>query len=215
MVSSKISNLLQVSYSLVVPLLQYAAAGKATAELDTKDEEVQRYRSFLAGNQNQGIPDHLAESRSFAKYIYSWGEEYFIVYVIALGFSAIQYILKEPGEGETIMSTNLVTDRLLWAVGQWNNDNKYIYVYDGYWTTSKDLYDEVQKASWKDVILDENMKHTLTDLTHKFFDSKEIYRDLGVPWKRGVIFYGPGIVCAQSQQLQTNTHSRKWQNNIH
>ncbi|KAL8730217.1 MAG: hypothetical protein Q9166_004194 [cf. Caloplaca sp. 2 TL-2023] len=35
------------------------------------------------------------------------------------------------------------------------------------------------------------MKKTLVDLMTKFFDSEDIYKSLGVPWKRGVIFHGP------------------------
>lgn len=53
------------------------------------------------------------------------------------------------------------------------------------------MYDEVQKAKWDDVILNEEMKTDLVDLMDKFFDSKSTYEDLGVPWKRGVIFHGP------------------------
>ena len=49
----------------------------------------------------------------------------------------------------------------------------------------------MQKANWNDVILDEDMKKALVDITKKFFDSKDVYDDLGVPWKRGVIFHGP------------------------
>ena len=109
-------------------------------------------------------------------------------------YSTYQYILKEPGQGETVLSTNSTTDQLVGTVGKWAfpDDDKYIYVFDGYWAKSKALYNEIEKASWKDVILNEGMKKTLTELMHKFFDSGEVYKDLGVPWKRGVIFHGPG-----------------------
>ena len=51
----------------------------------------------------------------------------------------------------------------------------------------------VQKANWDKVILDEKMKSALTGVVDKFFDSKDVYEDLGVPWKRGLIFGGePG-----------------------
>lgn len=104
----------------------------------------------------------------------------------------MQYILKEPGEGESTASRNGLTDQLIATVGVWQkpHDDNYIYVYDGYWTMSRPLYKEIQKANWDDVILDESMKKALTELMHKFFDSKDIYKDLGVPWKRGVIFHG-------------------------
>lgn len=168
-------------------LLAFAAAGHATAELDIVDESVQRYRQYWGGNPRRGIPAELLEGRTFAKYNYKWGSEYFIVYVVAMGYQQMQYILKEPAEGETVMSSNSVADKLLYTVGQWQKpDDKYVYVYDGYWQMSRLLYDEIQKANWDDVILNEDMKKTITELMHKFFDSEDIYKDLGVPWKRGV-----------------------------
>ncbi|KAL9130403.1 MAG: hypothetical protein Q9217_001411 [Psora testacea] len=156
-------------------------------------EAIQRYRSFLAGDSRRGIPDELGEDRSFAKYNYRWADQYFIIYIVQISYYELQYILKEPSDGETTMSTNSATDKLVETVGKWAfpDDEKYIYVYDGYWTRSRALYKEIIKANWKDVILNEDMKKTLTELMHKFFDSKEVYQDLGVPWKRGVIFYGP------------------------
>lgn len=41
------------------------------------------------------------------------------------------------------------------------------------------------------MILDEDQKTELTSVANKFFDSKATYEELGVPWKRGLIFYGP------------------------
>jgi SpoVK/Ycf46/Vps4 family AAA+-type ATPase len=35
------------------------------------------------------------------------------------------------------------------------------------------------------------MKKELQSVSSRFFDSKDVYDDLGVPWKRGLIFYGP------------------------
>ncbi|KAL8843962.1 MAG: hypothetical protein Q9176_001657 [Flavoplaca citrina] len=138
----------------------------------------------------------LGESRTFAKYIYKWGDEYFIVYVVYINYyETRQYILKEPSTGETTMSNNGRTDELLRAVGKWQipppPGDKWVYVYDGYWIRSRALYDQVKNASWDDVILNERMKRQITSLMHKFFDSREIYKNLGVQWKRGVIFHGP------------------------
>jgi transitional endoplasmic reticulum ATPase len=39
--------------------------------------------------------------------------------------------------------------------------------------------------------LDPGMKKDLKSVSRRFFDSKDVYGDLGVPWKRGLIFYGP------------------------
>lgn len=181
-----------VSLASNINLLQFAAFGNAVAELDTKTESVQRLRYFSSGNDRRGIPDQLAEARSFAKYHYRWGTEHFIVYIITEGYSTYNYILKEPAEGESTLAQPKVTDALINAVGKWQKpDDRYVYVYDYRWTASRSLWEEVQKASWDDVILNEDMKKSLVDLMKKFFDSKDIYDDLGVPWKRGVIFHGP------------------------
>ena len=175
-----------------INLLRFAAGGNATAELDIVDESIQRYRYFYAGNARRGVPDQLVEGRTFAKYNYKWGDEYFIVYVVQIGYQTFEYILKEPAENETVLSRNGITDKLIATVGQWQKpDGKFIYVYDGFWQANRLLYEEIQKARWADVILNEEMKKTIIDLMHKFFDSEDTYKDLGVPWKRGVIFHGP------------------------
>ncbi len=99
------------------------------------------------------------------------------------------------------MSMNGKTDELLRAIGKWQipppPGDKWVYVYDnGYWFRSRALYEQVKNASWDDVILNEEMKKQITSLMHKFFDSREIYKNLGVPWKRGVIFHGTCIFLA-------------------
>jgi transitional endoplasmic reticulum ATPase len=35
------------------------------------------------------------------------------------------------------------------------------------------------------------MKKAVTEVANRFFDSKDIYDEYGVPWKRGLIFHGP------------------------
>ncbi|KAL9598089.1 MAG: hypothetical protein Q9219_004720 [cf. Caloplaca sp. 3 TL-2023] len=174
-------------------LLAFAAAGHATAELDTTDEGINRSRGYVPGNARYGYTEGVYEIRYFAKYNYRWGDEFFIVYVISIGFSSFQFILKEPGNNETTLSSPRVVDELIMACGRWQYpvDNDFIYVYDYYWTASKSLWQQVQKASWDDVILNDEMKKTLVSLMTKFFDSEDIYKSLGVPWKRGVIFHGP------------------------
>ena len=173
---------------MAVNLLAFAFAGYATATLDIVDESILRTRYFLT-------PSSVGESRTFAKYIYKWGSEYFIVYIVQVSYyETYQYIFKEPVEGETVMSGNGKTDELVKAIGQWQipppPGDKWVYVFDGYWFRSKALYEQVKNASWDDVILNEGMKKQITGLMHKFFDSRDIYKNLGVPWKRGVIFHG-------------------------
>ena len=61
----------------------------------------------------------------------------------------------------------------------------------GYWYKDPVLYKSIRKSSWSDVILDEERKSALIADVDRFFDSRDTYQKLRVPWKRGLIFYGP------------------------
>ncbi|KAL2060798.1 hypothetical protein VTL71DRAFT_8850 [Oculimacula yallundae] len=172
-------------------LLSFAFAGNATATLDLETDSVFRMRAWQQP-LGRGKTGQLAEARGFAKYRYRWGEEEFILYCVVAGLSNVQFVLKELGPGETQLSHSVATDSLLAQVGLWSHqERKGIYVYDMYWRLDEALYNQVQKASWDKVILDPKMKKELKSVSSRFFNSKEVYEDLGVPWKRGLIFYGP------------------------
>ncbi|KAF2142123.1 uncharacterized protein K452DRAFT_227685 [Aplosporella prunicola CBS 121167] len=173
------------------PLIAFASAGYATAELDTQTEPVVSWRGF-APPSHRGGSVSVADFKTFAKYHYKWNNEDFIVYTILVGLDVLQYVLKEPTEDESPLSNSSVTDKLITTIGAWlTKDAPAIYVYDRYWRRSKELWEEVQKASWDKVILDPKMKKSLEEVSKKFFDSKDIYDEYGVPWKRGLIFHGP------------------------
>ena len=170
-----------------VDILGFAAAGYAKAALDSIDDSLLRTRFYFTGPKRQ-IPGGLADALMFSKHRYSWMDKNFIVYLIG----NVYYILTELGEGETPASQCEATDRLIHACGEAQSSlDREILVYDGYWSKSRALYEEVQKADWRDVILNEDMKTTLMETMERFFDSEEQYRNLGVPWKRGLIFWGP------------------------
>ncbi|KAK5109733.1 hypothetical protein LTR62_006573 [Meristemomyces frigidus] len=177
------------SYNL--PLRAFAAAGLATCTLDTTTDSFASFRGFNGPTRRA---DHgtLAETVHFAKYQYTWSLENFIVYLVA----NVQYVLASRREGEDVFGPSAATDSLMQAVGGWLlSDEEVVWVYDRYWTRSKGLYREVMKADWGKVILDERVKKDLTGVTNKFFDSKGVYEDLGVPWKRGLLFRREKLMC--------------------
>src|SRR3569833_3628666 len=54
------------------------------------------------------------------------------------------------------------------------------------------------------------MKANLMRDVHSFFDSRELYASLGVPWKRGVILHGvPGNGKTMSLKALINTLSKR------
>ncbi|KAL0254741.1 hypothetical protein SLS55_009265 [Diplodia seriata] len=171
------------------PLLQFSAAGHATAELDRESEPVIQWRGVSGGGPSSSVS--IAQANFFAKYHYKWANEDFILYTVKIGYSTLQYVLKEPVDGETPSSSSSIVDALLRAIGTWMSQSKAIYVYDGYWSRSSELWKQVEKASWDKVILDPKTKKSLRDVSRKFFDNRDVYEDYGIAWKRGLIFHGP------------------------
>lgn len=74
---------------------------------------------------------------------------------------------------------------LLVAAGGWSYAlHDEIWVFNqGSWNKDAGLWHEVQKANWKDVILDEDFKTTLQKDIFGFFSSERVYLDLQIPWK--------------------------------
>ncbi|KAK4540266.1 hypothetical protein LTR36_009671 [Oleoguttula mirabilis] len=170
-----------------VPLRAFAAAGFATCELDTETDSFASWRGYRPPTlrHNKG---NIAESVHFAKYHYKFANEDFVLYTLG----AMQYVLKERRDSESALGPSRATDTLIQTIGDWLlSDQEVVWVYDRYWTRSKPLWQQVQRASWDKVILDENVKKELTEVANKFFASRDVYKDLGVPWKRGLLFHGP------------------------
>lgn len=53
----------------------------------------------------------------------------------------------------------------------------------GYWQKNHNLWVEVQKAKWSDVILKEERKAAIQKDVTSFFKSEALYKELGIPWK--------------------------------
>ena len=67
-----------------------------------------------------------------------------------------------------------------------------IWVFEGVcWQKSSELYKAVRAADWNGIVLDDKFKEGLRRDTATFFGSKDIYRSLGITWKRGILLLGP------------------------
>jgi transitional endoplasmic reticulum ATPase len=60
----------------------------------------------------------------------------------------------------------------------------------GHWEPDNDLYASIQKASWDDVVLDRDLAERVRAEYTSFLKSEEVYKGMGVPWKRGLMFLG-------------------------
>ncbi|KAH8930101.1 P-loop containing nucleoside triphosphate hydrolase protein [Atractiella rhizophila] len=115
----------------------------------------------------------------FVAYLYQWEEGY---------ISYLEWFIFHPSldRGEEVIDT------LILSVGKWASElHKEIMVFDMGWMKDAELWNDVQSAEWTDVILDEELKQTVREDVEGFFRKGKVYRRLGVPYKRGVIFLGP------------------------
>lgn len=186
-------------------LFEYAAAGNAVLTLDTSDNafnSTRKYKATGEGVEKRQQPGKLEDDYWFARFQYRWeGKEYLVYYAEwkdMLERPQYRFYILHPrmsGNENIVDGHCLETDELILAAGKWTSVlHEEIFVFDeGYWGKSKELWKSVKGASWEDVILDKDMKESLSADVQGFFDNRAVYEGLGVPWKRGVILHGvPG-----------------------
>lgn len=181
-------------------LMEFAHADRAEAHLIKDGDEFLSQRLYYAPEgRRKGGDGRLAERVSFGLYEYIYEKDEFLVYVLEYdsgeGCTVIrQYILTPKDDvGEDTYSP--AADRLIKAAGKYSSDlHQEIYVFDcGCWMKDRKLWRALRTAAWDDVILDPAMKETLIRDVESFFESRDVYDEYGVPWKRGIIFHGtPG-----------------------
>lgn len=186
---------LVIAPSYGVDLLSYASAGHASFTPVSDPEGVPSSLTWKVyvppARRIDGSPGGLVQEVQFAKFLYKWRDNEFILYVVD-GRDGTGYYPKV--HNNYILTTDTAkADALIVAAGQWSNElHEEVWVWDGgMWTKSAELYRSIRKASWDAVILDEKMKKAIIADHLSFFESRDTYTRLGVPWKRGIIYHGP------------------------
>lgn len=132
----------------------------------------------------------IATDPLFEQFLVKWHGHEFKVYIVDCRdgvepfLEKRQYIITvEPEAALTLVQT----------AGAWQSIlHNEIWVFDqGWWQKDPALYAAVQKSDWRDIILPEDLKEDLLKTVLRFYDSRDTYSRLRVPWKRGLIFYGP------------------------
>ena len=176
-------------------LLSYAGAGHATAipvdDFKDQDPSTLKWRVYLPpARRLDGDTGGFGDQLFYGKFLYTWQDHELVMYSVngrdGQGYYpqiVNQYVVgPEAAVNELILSAGHFTTTL----------HDEIWVFDqGYWQKDRSLWQSIQKASWENVILDESMKKELVNVVRRFLDSRNQYEKLGVPWKRGLIFYGP------------------------
>ncbi|KAH8106023.1 P-loop containing nucleoside triphosphate hydrolase protein [Cristinia sonorae] len=131
----------------------------------------------------------LTQSVRFGLFHVSWRGLEYLLYVTrfpaGFGESVVQYVLHD-GPAENV-------EALVLAAGMFEHElHEEIFVFNqGWWSKDPGLWREVQKANWNDVILKDTFKIALQNDVRGFFASEDLYKALSIPWKRGLIMYGP------------------------
>ncbi|OLN87314.1 putative ATPase YjoB [Colletotrichum chlorophyti] len=176
-------------------LLGFAQDGHAAFEpIQDKDEHLPGSLEWLLyippARRLDGDQGGLVNTVLYGKYLYKWKGQEFLVYLIDGRDGVMPY----PVKNYYILAPETYhIDQLILAAGKWSNElHGEVLVFDqGYWQKSRELYESVRKSSWESVILDEDMKKALIEDHLSFFNSRDTYSNLQVPWKRGLIYYGP------------------------
>ena len=126
----------------------------------------------------------------FDKFMVTWHGHEFLIYIVDGRDGTGPW----PEKRQYILTSDTTAAfTLLKTIGLWQNVlHDEIWVFDqGYWQKDAALYKAIQKSNWEDIILPEDLKEDLLETIIRFYDSRETYQRLRVPWKRGLIFYGP------------------------
>ena len=173
-------------------LLAFAAAGHAEAEQDPSDTGSLTLRRYDGPpNRLDGGRGNLSDEVKFAKFLYRWDKHDFVLYFVEGDESSDgriksskSYVLQRPEGDETVRSKGAATDQLIFAAAEWGLQlHDEILVYDSYWRKDANLWKSVQKADWKDIILNEEMKHEVIRDVEGFFDERTVYKEFSIPWK--------------------------------
>jgi transitional endoplasmic reticulum ATPase len=172
-------------------MVRQANAGHASAEPLT-ETDCWLWREYAAPVRRlDGETGGLINTVQFGKYTYRWKSHDFIVYLVngRDGGSSYPVVINQY----VLSPSDALTDKLILAAGQFSSSlHGEVWVFDGgFWQKSRELWESVQKSEWEDVILDEGMKKAIIHDVDNFFDSRETYEKLRVPWKRGIIYHGP------------------------
>ncbi|KAF2429739.1 P-loop containing nucleoside triphosphate hydrolase protein [Tothia fuscella] len=176
-------------------LLAFAASGIATAIPDEKNATdsgpLKWDYYFPPASRLEGGSGVIGSNVLFGKYKYIYKDYEYILYIVDGRDGGSSYPLVR--NNYIISSTSNSAKALILAAGDYHSTlHGEIWVFDaGWWHKDAALWDSIQRSTWDDVILDEDMKKAIIGDVSRFYDGRDVYKRLKVPWKRGIIYHGP------------------------
>ncbi len=86
-----------------------------------------------------------------------------------------------------------IAKNFLLAVCTWNSEiRSEVLVFDsGCWHKDEHLFHAIKNATFDNLVLRGSLKQDIREDLERFFASRSIYEEYGIPWKRGILFVGP------------------------
>jgi len=138
----------------------------------------------LARTLKTGVTDFNYSGTDFIVYKFTWPDA-------ATGVQTM-YIVLFQGSGKDDAEKAKVGEDLITAAYKWNlglKEEMWMFT-DGHWSKDKKLWNSIQLSGWDNLVLDPAFVAGLRRDTDTFFSSREIYKSLGIPWKRGLLLLG-------------------------
>ncbi len=79
------------------------------------------------------------------------------------------------------------------AVCKWNMEIRAeVLVFDnGHWHKDEHLFQDIKNSTFENLILRGSLKQEIREDVEQFFQSRDLYEEHDIPWKRGLLFVGP------------------------
>jgi hypothetical protein len=94
-----------------------------------------------------------------------------------------------------LADTGAIAQAFFAAVCRWNIEirDEVLVFENGNWGKSPELFQAIRGTTFDHLILSGNLKQEVQTDLENFFQSRSIYQEYGIPWKRGVLLIGsPG-----------------------
>lgn len=162
-------------------LAHFAAAGECVIE-DSPELFAERVASWDTGRDEITTSDVLSLRRV------RWREHQLEVFDAEWMLESTSgYRTFLAGASRSIVE-QFYEEYIRWTLGV--RDEVMVFERDQ-WTRDRSFYRAIQSASFDQIVLEDSLKAQIVADIERFFASRDLYRELGLPWKRGALFVGP------------------------
>jgi AAA+ superfamily predicted ATPase len=92
-----------------------------------------------------------------------------------------------------LADTEVIARNFFASVCKWNMEiRSEVLVFDmGCWHKDEQLFQDIKNSTFDNLILHGDLKQEIREDVEQFFQSRNLYEEHDIPWKRGLLFIGP------------------------